>query len=86
MNENPSVHITEEFFFLLRYNWPLFADTNSVICKIYVVGADAHIRPRVDVGIAPYENIVGDGFPVPRAGRPHADNIDTNRQILLGDT
>jgi len=32
----------------------LFTDTNSVICKI-IVGADAYIRPRVDVGIDPYE-------------------------------
>ena len=38
----------------MRYNRPLFADTNSVICKI-IVGADVHIRPRVDVGIDPYE-------------------------------
>ena len=39
----------------MRYNLLPFTDTNSVICKIYVVGADAHIRPRVDVGIDPYE-------------------------------
>ena len=42
-------------FLFLRYNLLPFTDTNSVICKIYVVGADAHIRPRVDVGIDPYE-------------------------------
>ena len=39
----------------MRYNLLPFTDTNSVICKIYVVGADAHIRLRVDVGIDPYE-------------------------------
>ena len=38
----------------MRYNLLPFTDTNSVICKI-IVGADAHIRPRVDVGIDPYE-------------------------------
>ena len=32
----------------------MITDTNSVICKI-IVGADAHIRLRVDVGIDPYE-------------------------------
>ena len=38
----------------LPYDLREFTDTNSVICKI-IVGADAHIRPRVDVGIDPYE-------------------------------
>ena len=43
-----------------RYNLRSFTDTNSVICKI-IVGADAHIRPRVDVGIDPYEiSVKGD--------------------------
>ena len=45
----------EEFFFLWRYNLREFTDTNSVICKIYVVGDDAYIVPRADVGIRPYE-------------------------------
>ena len=38
----------------VQYKSALFTDTNSVICKI-IVGADAYIRPRVDVGIDPYE-------------------------------
>ena len=37
------------------YNLFCFTNNSIVICKIYVVGADAHIRPRVDVGIDPYE-------------------------------
>ena len=49
-------------FILLRYNRPLFADTNSVICKI-IVGAGAHDSPLCDDenvfagrrGAAPYK-------------------------------
>ena len=38
-----------------KYKSPCFTDTNSVICKIYVVGDDAYIVPWADVGIRPYE-------------------------------
>ena len=36
-----------------RYISFQLTDNSIVICKI-IVGADAHIRPRVDVGIDPY--------------------------------
>ena len=44
----------EKFFCFVQYNILSFTNNSIVICKI-IVGADAHIRPRVDVGIDPYE-------------------------------
>ena len=52
----------------MLYNLLPFTNNSIVICKI-IVGADAHIRPRVDVGIDPYEiSVKGERYTMKATG------------------